>query len=203
MDLETTNKKRTIFYHQQRVFWPLLAGAAAFLLAQNDLVPGENRAIPAFITYVVTGLFYDWLVFNYLGYKDSDKLTNEQWQQHNVTHEQYDKLNEFLIMVRRCAFAASVSATAMCALFFPQASLMGTFFFAYAGITILFISIGVLTKEIVFKYTSGNVWAPPKKGKMVDPFSSNPALNPFWYTRVAIDPTSTDPALNPPGNKFY
>ena len=182
MSLETTNKKRTIFYHQQRVFWPLLAGIAAFLLAQNDLIPGENRAIPAFITYVVTGLFYDWLVFNYLGYKDSDKLTDEQWQQHNVTPEQYDKLNEFLIMVRRCSFAASISATAMCALFFPQASLMGTFFFAYAGITILFISIGVLTKEIVFKYTSDNTLASAENKNYIEPEGM------YYPTGPLIDP---------------
>jgi len=187
-----------------------LVGIIAFLLAQNGVFPGKNCIIPAFIAYVASGLFYDWMIFNYLGYKDSTKLTPEQWEQHNVTPEQYDKLNEFIVMVRRCAVASSVSATAICALFFPEASLMGTFFFVYAGITILFISIGTITKEIVFRYTSDDVsgasdvvWAMPKKGKIIDPFSSHPALNPFWQGRVSIDPTSNDPILNPPGYKFY
>ena len=178
MTPKTPSEKRVFFYHQQRIFWPFLVGFVAFILWHNGLMPGDNAAIPAFIAYVVVGLSYDWLLFNYLGYKDSKKLNPEQWQQHNVTPEQYDKLNEFYIMVRRCAVASSILAATLCALFFPRTSIMGTFFFAYVGITILFISIGAITKEIVFKFTSNDVWVPRKNetvtiydptGVMIDP----------------------------------
>ena len=186
MTTEATNSKKPIFYHQQRIFWPLVSGFAAFLLWHNQLMPGDNAAIPAFIAYVIVGLFYDWLIFNYFGYKDSSKLSAEQWQEHNVTPEQYDKLNEFYVMVRRCAVAASVSAAAMCALFFPQASLMGSFTFAYVGITILLISIGVLTKDIVFRYSSNEVWVPSKNKNFI---TSNPEELVYFPTGSLIDPS--------------
>lgn len=187
MTPETPSEKRVFFYHQQRILWPFLVGFVAFILWHNGLMPGDNAAIPAFIAYVVVGLSYDWLLFNYLGYKDSKKLNPEEWQQHNVTPEQGDKLNEFYIMVRRCAVASGIAAATLCALFFPQASIMGTFFFAYAGITIMFVSIGIFTKEIVFKYTAANVLATPEKNKSpfsqvaADPTSDNPSLNPLWF----------------------
>lgn len=185
MTTEPINYRTLLFYHHQRTFWPMVAGFAAFLLWHNDLMPGDNAAIPAFITYVATGLFYDWLVFSYLGYKESDRGTPEQWAVGQIKPDEADKLNEFYIMVRRGAFAASVSATAGCYLFFPNMSVMGTLFFAYTGVTIFLISIGILTKEIIFKYTPENVLAPVERNKpffsatdYMDPL--NP-LSPMWY----------------------
>lgn len=185
MSQEITSYKPPFSYHYQRTFWPLLAGFTAFLLWHNELMPGDNAAIPAFVSYVVVGLFYDWLVFNYLKYKDSSKFTDEQWALSNIKAHEVDKLNEFYVMVRRGAFAASVSATAGCALFFPHMSIMGSFFFAYTGVTIFLISIGILTKEIVFKYTPENILAPIESNKsLYSPADYTNPLNPIsplWY----------------------
>ncbi|MBX9702842.1 MAG: hypothetical protein K2X39_01690 [Silvanigrellaceae bacterium] len=178
---ETTNNCKPPFsYSFQRTLWPLTAGFGAFLLWHNDLMPGDNAAIPAFIAYVTIGLIYDWLVFSYLGYKDSGKLTNEQHKLIDITVVQLDKLNEFYTMVRRFAFAASVSATAGCYLFFPDMSVMGSFFFAYMGVTIILISIGIFTKEIIFRYTAKNVLVSAQE---------EPPGGMYTPTGLLIDPT--------------
>jgi len=182
MSQKVTSYNPAFSYHYQRTFWPLLAGFTAFLLWHNECMPGDNAAVPAFASYVIAGLFYDWLIFNYLKYKDSRKYTEEQWAMSNIKAHEVDKLNEFYVMVRRCAFAASISTTSACSMFFPQMSIMGSFFFAYAGVTIFLITIGVLTKEIIFKYTPKNVLAPTREcppggmytptGPLIDPSGS-------------------------------
>lgn len=186
MSEKLTSPKLPFSYNSPRTLWPLIAGFGSFLLWHSGLMPGDNAAIPAFIAYVTIGLFYDWLIFSYLGYKDSGKLTNEQHELIDITVDQLDKLNEFYTMVRRCAFAASVSATAGCFLFFPQISIIGTFFFAHTGVSIILISIGILTKEIVFRFNFKNeavvVDNPPPFLKVgIDPTTGYPSLSPLWF----------------------
>lgn len=188
-------RRRRIYHHTKRTLLPLLAGLCVFLLAKNGLFPSppDNRAIPAFIVYVLVGLFYDWFIFTYRGYKDSTDIDPEELKSiDNVPVNDVDTLNDFYVMVRRAAALVSVSSAAICLLSFPNASLMGTAFLTYCGVTVLLISIGVSKKKIIFKYTPKNILETDedeneeffRRQATFDITSDNPSLNPdSWYHR--------------------
>jgi len=70
-------RKQPKFYRHRRIVHPLLLSVVAFVLTAHPFV--------AFLTYVISGLIWDWVVFTHDECKDSELLTEFCFEEIGIT----------------------------------------------------------------------------------------------------------------------
>lgn len=137
-----TRQREVFTYKQKRVWCPLIGSVGFLFLTAEPFV--------AFVTYVIFGLLYDFIVFKFEGCADSESIPDHQLAKEQITGKQYDRLNNFLVKVRQAAFALSLSTTAFSLLFFEAANYQFVFVATYISISVAAIFWGIKTNEIVY-----------------------------------------------------
>lgn len=140
----SVSQREVSTYKQKRIFWPFIGGACVLLLTAHPFI--------AFVAYIIFGLIYDCLVFKVDGCRDSEVIPSQQLSKEQITGDQYDNLNNFLIKIRQVAFALSVAAAAFSLLFFEAANYQFVFVATYLGLSAATIFWAVETDKIVYPH---------------------------------------------------
>lgn len=181
MQDEILPKRRVQFYRDKRCFRSLLVAFCVLVLTAHTFM--------TFVSYVLSGLFLDWLFFTYDGCKDSEQAPESYFLSRGITPQQMDEFNEFMIKVRRASFAASISVTTACLLFFQDFSYQAVFVITYIGINFGTMLIASSKKIIIWPYhyedhVEGDTGIVVGRLRHYDPNSESALVNPFFGTVV-------------------
>jgi hypothetical protein len=146
-----------------------------------------------FISYVLSGLYWDWLFFTHDGYKDSEQAPKAYFEANGIAPQQIDELNTYLVKVRWGTFAASTSITAFCLLFFPDYAYQAIFVLTYIGFTLTSMIVGFSNGRIIWPYrTEGSIKGSSEgfPSMIVDRSITIPLLTTLWLTHFILQQLS-------------
>jgi hypothetical protein len=121
--LEEVPKIKVKFYRNRRICRAALMSFGIFCASGSLFL--------FLLSHVMSTLFWDWWFFTHKRYRDSTQAPEAYFKWANVTLQQMDEFNDFMIKLRRIAFVVSGMIALTCWMFVEEVGYYTAFLFTY------------------------------------------------------------------------